>query len=127
MDRRSSLVFDVPMREGHEVPDRLQDVFSNPSCSCWVVTCDVFPDFHDVSSGFGVEIESARGGHRGRRFSRSSSRCRNVSKNLSPSTGFTPPLLRSSYRLSSGFRREATWSREPASGSSTISSGGRPP
>src|SRR6266508_1827396 len=96
------------------------DVRDNPVGRIDVLVRDVLPNLVEIGERIGME--------RSRSSARSptSLLSRSFLNASSPSIGFTRPLLRSSYRLSSVLRTEATSSRYPASASSTMSSGAHP-
>src|SRR5436190_6447905 len=97
------------------------DVGENPVGGIDDVFRDVFPNLVEICES--IRMEGVGGHPPDRRRSLFSRSFLNAS---SPSIGFTRLLLRSSYRLSSVLRTEATSSRYPARASSTMSSGARP-
>src|ERR1017187_5078264 len=78
-----------------------QDLFAHSPGRERLVFGDVLPNVGDVLCRFRMKTKALVEAHRGVRcLSSASSRRRRDSKNSSPSMGFTPPLLMSSYRLS---------------------------
>jgi len=97
------------------------DVGEYPVSGVDVIFREVVPNLVEIRDRIGMERVAAHPPARRRSlFSRS---FLNAS---SPSIGCTRPVLRSSKRLSSVLRTEATSSRYPASASSTMSPGARP-
>lgn len=84
------------MRKWEMPSDSCMDFPANSAGGVRVVPGNIFPDVEDVLGRFRMEIESVGRTHRVERFRRSSSRWRRASKKVSPSMGFTLPLLMSS-------------------------------
>ena len=85
------------MGESYEVADHAEDVLADAFGGIRILLCDELPDLENVSRGARVKFKSLGCAHfGGRRLSNSSSRRRKSSKNVSPSTDLTRPLLRSS-------------------------------
>lgn len=81
-------------RKWHESANAIKQVLSNTPSGLRAIACDISPNFRDVFGREGMKVESLRHGYGF--FNKSSSRWRRLSKNASPSTGFTLPLFRSS-------------------------------
>src|ERR1019366_6305372 len=85
------------MGKWHQSTDGGQDLFAYSPGSERIVLGDVLPNTGNVLYCFRVKAKTPIHAHWGVRWlSRSSSRRRRDSKNSSPSTGFTLPLLMSS-------------------------------
>ncbi len=85
------------VRERSEFADSVENVLANASGGMRILLRDVMPDFGNVLRCTRVEYEPLGWAHlEGRWLSNFSSRWRRSSKNVSPSTGFTRPLLMSS-------------------------------
>ena len=87
------------MRKRYQRTDRLKNIFTDATSGGHIVL-DVldnkFLNLRDIPCRQRMKLKS-RCVHLGKRCLRnSSSRCRKLSKNASPSIGFTSPLLRSS-------------------------------
>src|ERR1700693_4539630 len=85
------------VRKRYQLLNGVQDVFTHAPGGQRIILKDKFPNVSDVLCRARVKSKTLLGIHFEERFfSSSSSRWRKLSKNASPSTGFTRPLLMSS-------------------------------
>jgi hypothetical protein len=83
--------------ERRQPADTVKNFFAHTPRGKRIVLSDEFPDFGDVLRCARVKLKTPVSRHFVERcLSSSSSRCRKLSKNVSPSMGFTRPLLMSS-------------------------------
>src|SRR6185437_13956632 len=82
------------VRKGHHTPNPSQNLRSDATSGARVIFRDVLPDFGNILRCKRMKRKPAPCDHdTERRFSNSSSRLRRLSKNSSPSMGFTRPLF----------------------------------